>query len=716
MCVKIHIMKSSTSPNFVQEYLHPIPEALRNGLVMVIQVLLIGSFATLLEKLHVAGYQNFIHTFAGGTIYNILAFIDRSTLGMLSVYMTISVSISYVRIVRKNKQSASFACSATVLACFFIMVGFYQSGIVTSVDGFYTAENINRVKELLRQVERFSGRGMFSALVASIVGSVLFTKMSNVFRAKTQVYADGTDSVFHSAMATLLPSATVILIFALFNYVISVTTGCSCVQDLFVAAVTRLFEVLGENRSFFSGFLFLLLSQIMWCFGIHGSNVLEQVSKYYFEPINEYTGIVSKSFMDNFAIMGGCGTTLALLIAIFIFSKRTTTRRLSRLSLIPGLFNINELMVFGLPIVYNFYLILPFVCVPLVMYTLSYLAVSFGFVPAVSANVHWTTPVVLSGYYATGSFTGSILQLINLAIGVAIYRPFILWYDKKSDTTSADNLKNLVGILKESEANLTSITLTELKSPAGILAKSLVNDLSKALEDGDIQMKYQPQYSNLGKCVGVEALLRWNHPYYGMMYPPLAVKLAKEAGLLWKLEKFVMSESVSNLDDFVMAFGSGFKLSFNVTVSTFNNPEFIPFLESLKEKYKFSEGTLCVEITEEMALDNTAETSRIFARIKELGFKLALDDFSMGHTSLQYLQNNPFDIVKIDGNLVKEMLKNSRCRDIIASIIYLSNSLGFDVIAEFVETMEEKKVLEEIGCKIYQGYLFSPAVDVSELV
>ncbi len=709
-------MNSTVSNSFVHNYIRPIPEALRNGLVMVIQILLIGSFAVLLEKIHISAYQDFIHNFAGGSIYNILAFIDRSTLGMLSVYMTISVSISYVRIVRKNKKSASFACSATVLACFFIMIGFYQSGIVTTVEEIGTAENINRVRELLRQVERFAGRGMFSALVASIIGSVLFTKFSDIFRSKTQIYADGTDSVFHSAMATLLPSAAVILIFALFNYIIIVTTNSSCIQDLFVGLFTRLFEVLGASRSFFSGFLFLFLSQFMWCFGIHGSKVLEQVCTNHFDTINEYTGIVSKSFMDNFAIMGGCGTTLALLIAIFIFSKRTTTRRLSRLSLIPGLFNINELMVFGLPIVYNFYLLLPFVCVPLLMYTISYFAISLGFVPPVTAEVHWTTPVLISGYYATGSIAGSILQLINLAIGVAIYRPFILWYDKKSDTTSADNLKNLVGILKESEESLTSITLTELKSPAGILAKSLVNDLSKALEDGDIQMKYQPQYSNLGKCVGVEALLRWKHPYYGMMYPPLVVKLAKESNLLWRLEKFVMSESVNNIEDFVLAFGPGFKLSFNVTVSTFNNPDFIPFLESIKEKHKFTEGSLCIEITEETALGNTEETSRIFAKIKELGFKLALDDFSMGHTSLQYLQNNPFDIVKIDGNLVKDMLKNSRCRDIIASIIYLSNSLGFDVVAEYVENMEEKKVLEEIGCKIYQGYLFSSAVDVGELI
>ena len=88
----------------------------------------------------------------------------------------------------------------------------------------------------------------------------------------------------------------------------------------------------------------------------------------------------------------------------------------------------------------------------------------------------------------------------------------------------------------------------------------------------------------------------------------------------------------------------------------------------------------------------------------------------MGHTSLQYLQHNPFDLVKLDGNLVRSMLDNDRTKEIISSIVYLSKSLDFKVLAEFVETDEQKNALEQIGCLLYQGYLFSPAVDRDSLI
>ncbi|MCM1322521.1 MAG: EAL domain-containing protein [Bacteroides sp.] len=669
--------------------LAPVPMAIRNGFVMVIQILLIGSFACLLENLQIPLYQNFIKTFANGSILKILAFVDNSTLGMLSVYMTLAVSISYVRIERNSKKIASFACSATVLACFFIMIGFFEGNIADGTFNIYM----------------FSGRGMFAALIAAIGGSVLFSLFSRIFHSKKSVYADGTDSVFNSALETLLPALCVIIVFALFNYIIILVFGCSCIQDLFIIALNRIFE--GMERSYFSGLLFIFLSQIMWFVGIHGSNLLEQVAA---EKFTEITGsIVSKSFIDNFVIMGGCGTTLALLVAIFLFSKRNTTRCLAKISAGPIFFNINELMVFGLPIVYNVYLLVPFILVPIAMYTISYAAVYLGLVEITVRQIHWTTPILLSGFQTTGSLSGSILQLVNLAAAVFIYRPFVLWYDAKTDTSAMQEYNNLVDILKESEAHVTPITLTELKSPAGMLAKSLVNDLRGSIADGSIRLKYQPQYDNTGKCIGAEALLRWMHPRYGVIYPPLAVKLALEGGLLWEFEQFVTESGAAAAAKLCRVFGDHFKLSINITVATFYNPQLIPHITHLLETYGLKKGNLCIEITEEMSLGEGEETNAIFKQLREIGCTLALDDFSMGHTSLQYLQNNQFDLVKIDGSLVKAMMNNSRSRDIIASIVYLSNSLHFDVVAEYVETAEEKEMLEKIGCNIYQGFLFGSA-------
>ena len=153
-----------------------------------------------------------------------------------------------------------------------------------------------------------------------------------------------------------------------------------------------------------------------------------------------------------------------------------------------------------------------------------------------------------------------------------------------------------------------------------------------------------------------------------------------------------------------------------MTVTTLFDKRFVPFLEELAGRFKLRPGNICIEITEETELVTTEETGELIRKIRSFGYTFALDDFSMGHTSLQYLQHNQFDLVKLDGNLIRSLLTNDRTKEIISSIVYLSKSLDFKVLAEFVETVEQKEALEQIGCLLYQGYLYSPAVDRETLI
>ncbi len=153
-----------------------------------------------------------------------------------------------------------------------------------------------------------------------------------------------------------------------------------------------------------------------------------------------------------------------------------------------------------------------------------------------------------------------------------------------------------------------------------------------------------------------------------------------------------------------------------MTVTTLYDKRFVQFLEDLAWRYVLKPGNICIEITEETELVTSEETGNLIKKIRSFGYTFALDDFSMGHTSLQYLQHNQFDLVKLDGNLVKSILSNDRTKEIINSIVYLSKSLDFKVLAEFVETEEQKQALEQIGCLLYQGYLYSPAIDKEALL
>ncbi len=669
------------------------------GIAMMMPILFIGSMTVLLNGFPVQIYQDFLDNFLGGAIRSIILILQVTTVGTLAIYMTISLNISYMEQTSEGGHTVSRLGSLiSCLTGFFILVGFFTGEPDFSL---------------------LSGHGVFSALLAGIIGSMLYQKFEAVFKTRKHSFVDGADSAFNAALLVIKPFLATIVCFATVNYLITIVLDVASVQHLFMKVVDAIF--LRMHRSFFSGLLFTVLISLMWWFGIHGNNVLNQVAEDMFTEIIPGE-IVSKSFMDSFVIMGGTGCMIGLLLSMILFGRRSSTKKLSRMAFVPCFFNISELLVFGFPVIYNPLMAIPFVLSPVLCYTSAFLLTKFGFVPVVSNAVVWTTPPLLSGYIATGSVRGILVQLINILISSACYAPFVIISEKHAFDKMSASMEELVGILKKHEETTEEVTLTECEGNAGRLAKMLVTELQDSLyassvdgsrdnTENPLLIKYQPQFDNMGKCIGAEALLRWEHSKYGSLYPPLVIHLAKESGNLYELETYIIERAVGEAAGLRKAYGEVFKLSVNVTVSTLYDKRFISFLQEIAERYMLRKGNICIEITEETELITSEDTGALIRRIRKFGYTFALDDFSMGHTSLQYLQHNPFDLVKLDGGLVKSVITNERTREIISAIVYLSNSLEFKVLAEYVETEEVKNALEQIGVVLYQGYLFSPALD-----
>ncbi len=688
----------------VTKQLSLIANTIRVSLAMVLPILVIGSITTLLDGFPILPYQVFLDSFMGGALRSLLLILQVTTVGILALYLTIALNLSFMS--QSNDGDRLVFRFGSMLACvtgFFILVGVFSGEPDFS---------------LLR------GQGVFSAMLAGIIGSMLYRKFEIVFETRKKVFLEGADSVFNASLHVILPFVSVIICFAVVNYLITLFFGVPSVQHLFMKGVDALFMKM--HRSYFSGLLFQLLISVMWWFGIHGNNVLNQVAEDMFTEIISGE-IVSKSFMDTFVLMGGTGCMIGLLLAMMIFGRRSTTKRLSRLALFPCLFNISELLVFGFPVIYNPLLAIPFILAPALCFSNAYLLTRAGFLPEVVNSIVWTTPPLMSGYIATGSFRGVIVQLLNILISVACYAPFVIMYEKRTVNASSSAMDELVGILKKCEETTEDVILTECEGNAGRLAKMLVTDLQSTLaaaspdadnnySDSPLLIKYQPQFDNNGRCIGAEALLRWNHEKYGIIYPPLVVHLARESGDLYDLETYIIEKAVRDSESMRRVYGEGFKLSVNITVNSLYDEKLPGFLQILADRYRLKTGNICIEITEETELVTSEETGELIRNIRSFGYTFALDDFSMGHTSLQYLQHNQFDLVKLDGNLVRSILGNERTKEIINSIVYLSKSLDFKVLAEFVETTEQKEALEQIGCLLYQGYLYSPAVDRDTLL
>ena len=676
-----------------------VVRVIRRGLVSMVPVLLIGAFALVLKSFPVAEYQSFISSFAGGFLLYIFDLVYKATFGVLSVYMTLFISRSFMSIKADPDIPLGGALASSLIA-FFILAG-------ANSEGF--------------NLDYMGAKSMFMAILTGFAASALYLVLfRTVGRNGFSVLSRGADRTLNRMISALGPIVAVTVVFAVFDAAVVYLFGVESVRELIIAAFSRLFEGIGQ--SFLGGFFFVLLSSLLWFFGIHGSDTLEGVMQEYFVPGLaqnqtaiaagiEPSCILTKQFFDCFVLIGGCGTTISLLIAILVFSRNSSRRSLGGAATVPMIFNMNEIMVFGLPIIYNPIMLIPFLVTPLVCYTTAYIAISSGMVPMITGEVEWTTPILIGGYYATGSYSGCILQLVNVVLGVLIYMPFVRMLDRQTDDEARRVLDSFMKYFRENETMLANQKLIEQQNAYGEFARNLTSELKHEMRR-NIRMYYQPQYSYAGECVGVEALLRWDHPVFGTLYPPLVVKLAEEGGFLAELEEEFVLRALDDQEAITKKYGPDVKISFNVTGSTVVTDRFLQFCIKQNAIRDFASSKICVEVTEQVALSFDDATLDVLRQLRAMGLELAIDDFTMGHTSVNYLKNDLFDYIKLDGSLIQGLLTHDNCREIISSVVRLADSLHMTVIAEYVETEEQREILHEIGCDVYQGWLYSPAVSL----
>lgn len=694
-------MKNKVEKLFDRVQKFVLVQAVHRALVTLIPVLMIGSFAVLLSSFPIEKYIEFITTWQNGFLYNLFDLVQGVTFGMFSIYMAGIIGYQIGALKEEKHQEKKCGTMMVSVGCFFMLSG--------SMNGMNTT---------------FGARGMLVAIIAAGAGSGLYLLVAKKMK-RQQVLADGADMNLWTAIQAIFPAAVAFGVVALINNILVKLFQVDSFYDVTMKVITALANHIGPGIA--GGLTYVFLNSILWFFGIHGSDVVEGISETLFatsiqqnmeNAINGVapTAIITRPFLNDFVMIGGCGATLCLLIALLLFSRRKSTKSLMKMSAVPMFFNINEIMVYGLPIIYNPIFLIPFVLVPVVCFFTAYFATWMGWVPVVTKNIEWTTPILINGYLATGSIRGLLMQLVNVVIGVAIYAPFVRWYDKKKADASMREYELMLQELKDSEAAGKNIRLMDSSTSYGWMGKALAADLEYAYAHEELMIYYQPQYNADDQCIGVEALLRWNHPTLGWIYPPLILKLSEEVGIQERLERWVLSEAMNDAQFIDKRYPNAkIKVSINVTGRSVQKKSFEEFLLDLAEQNHIKDLNICLEVTEQDALlldDNLRDR---FYRLREAGYMLAVDDFSMGSTSIRYLTGSHFGLLKLDGSLVQGILNNSRCREIIASIVTLSDTLGVEVLAEYVEDAEIRKKLLEVGCRLYQGWYYSPAISLDDL-
>jgi len=245
------------------------------------------------------------------------------------------------------------------------------------------------------------------------------------------------------------------------------------------------------------------------------------------------------------------------------------------------------------------------------------------------------------------------------------------------------------------------------------------HSLHRALERSELRLYYQPVVDiGASRAVGVEALLRWEHPEQGLVGPNRFIPVAEESGLIIPIGAWVLHEACSQLSTWHASRWSGPRGSVEVNLSArqIDHPEIVTTVERILDATGLPPANLTLEITESALMNDAASALRVLRALKELGVMLAIDDFGTGYSSLSHLQRFPLDILKIDKSFVDELGDDRGGTEIVAAIVTLAHALELEVIAEGVETERQLDALRRLGCDLAQGYLFSRPVPAHQLV
>ncbi|WP_232435796.1 EAL domain-containing protein [Rivularia sp. PCC 7116] len=295
---------------------------------------------------------------------------------------------------------------------------------------------------------------------------------------------------------------------------------------------------------------------------------------------------------------------------------------------------------------------------------------------------------------------------VSASIGIAVY----LNHGKDGETL----IKNADAALNRAKLqgrNNYQIYNSTINSQASELL-SLENSLHYALERDELKLYYQPQVDiTTGEIQKFEALLRWQHPKFGLISPSKFIPIAEETGLIVPISEWVLKAACAQAKDWQKITGSQpVRVAVNLSPRQFQQPDLVETVRRILAENQLSPQYLELEITESAAMQNVDFSTKILTELYDMGVSISIDDFGTGYCSFNYLKQFPIHCLKIDRSFVKDLTNDTNDAAIITAMIALAHGLNFSVVAEGVETEEQRNLLRILECESMQGNLFSPAV------
>lgn len=413
--------------------------AVKNSFTALIPVIITGSFCTLITNVVCATEGTGISLGKLPGMQWLAMFTDwfnAANYAMLNFFTVAAVVLIGLELGKLNKMQGfmpGIIALCSFISCLPTFVEITQNGTVIHV-----ANVIGK--------DYTASRGLFLGIVIALVSVEIYTKLvtSEVMKINMPDSVPGNVS---NSFNVLFPSMVTVLICALFNFFTTKVLGMSLYTIIYTFLQTPLEKVMQG----LPGLLILMfVAQAFWCIGIHGNQIIKPVrdpllnaailanTDLVAQGIHDVSqlNIINMSFWDTYMSLGGSGCTLGLVIAILLLSRREDYRAIAKLEAAPAVFEINEPMIFGLPVVLNPLLAVPFILTPLVTGTFAYIMTKIGFAGVCVYAMPWTTPPILSAWLSTGGSIGAMItQIICIAMAILIYAPFVILANKAKDAS-----------------------------------------------------------------------------------------------------------------------------------------------------------------------------------------------------------------------------------------------------------------------------------------
>lgn len=393
--------------------------AIRDAFMLSFPITMFASIILIIQNIPSAfGFDKFLPESYTRFMNNLLGGVPNATMNTMALFVTFGIAYNMA----KSTGARPIFAGVISLSSFLLLVPFY----ITEDGGAYIPIN------------RLGSQGMFVAIIVGMIVGKLYSKLetSNIkIKMPEQV-----PPAIAKSFEAIIPAFFVLLLFTVIKFILSLTSY-SNVFDLVYKGFQGPLESLGSSLP--STLVAVFMSQIFWWFGVHGQAIVNSVMDPIWNSLalQNYAAftahqpiphIISASFMGVFPIIGGNGMTLGAIILALFIAKSTRLKQISKMVLPSSIFNISEPVTFGLPVVLNPIILIPWIIGPMIAVTIDYFVIKAGLVPApIGITVPWTAPVFLGGWLATNSIRGGVLQIFNVILVAVIWAPFLRILDNQ---------------------------------------------------------------------------------------------------------------------------------------------------------------------------------------------------------------------------------------------------------------------------------------------